>query len=222
MSFYAIDQRSDTSCSPSVSSRRYMLVSYPYDLESARKLMTELRFPAIKGAVCRVLPFDKDLKVRKFDTKSSLFIKNLPKAWTHKELYDFFKPFGDITSAKVSINENHSSRGYGFVQFSREEFALRAISEVSQVSAGFLNENSMRFKVLNDCIVQWESGRGGQQGLDDRQVRKARPETEQRQELQQSVCEAVPSTRLQQRRSTCKEAYSFYSLSIFLSNSHTL
>lgn len=81
----------------------------------ARKLMKEIRFPEIKGKVCRVLPFDKDLNVKKFDTKSSLFIKNLSKDWTHKDLFELFKEFGDILSAKVSLNEEHTSRGYGFV-----------------------------------------------------------------------------------------------------------
>jgi len=77
------------------------------------------------------MPFEKDLNIKKFDTKASLFIKNLSKDWTHKELYELFKGFGDITSAKVSLNEHHLSRGYGFVQYSREEFALRALEGVS-------------------------------------------------------------------------------------------
>jgi RNA recognition motif-containing protein len=110
---------------------------------AARKLTKEIRFPQIKGKTCRVLPFEKDLKIKKFDTKSSLFIKNLSKDWTHKDLYEMFKDFGDINSVKVSLNENHLSRGYGFVQFSREEFALRAIQEVN-------------YKILLS-LVQWKS-----------------------------------------------------------------
>jgi RNA recognition motif-containing protein len=83
--------------------------------------------------VCRVLPYDKDLTQKKFETKTSLFIKGISKNWTHKDLYEFFKHFGDISSAKVSLDENHLSRGYGFVQFQKEEYALRALQEVTPI-----------------------------------------------------------------------------------------
>lgn len=93
-------------------------------------MIKDIRYPEINGKVCRVLPYEKDLIAKKFDSKASLFVKGLDKAWTHKDLYDFFKTFGEISSAKVSLNENHLSRGYGFVQFTREEFALKAIESV--------------------------------------------------------------------------------------------
>lgn len=81
----------------------------------ARKLLKDIRYPVIGGKVCRVMPYDKDLAKKKFESKGSLFVKGINKAWTHKELYEFFKAFGDISSAKVSLDENHLSRGYGFV-----------------------------------------------------------------------------------------------------------
>ena len=73
--------------------------------------------------MCRALPYEKELTTKKYDSKASLFIKGLQKEWSHKELYDFFKVFGDVSSAKVSLAENHLSRGYGYVMFSKEEFA---------------------------------------------------------------------------------------------------
>jgi polyadenylate-binding protein len=78
------------------------------------------------------LPYDRELK--SFDnntSKASLFIKGLKKDWSHKDLYEYFKPFGEITSVKISLQENHLSRGYGFVLFTREEFAQRALESVS-------------------------------------------------------------------------------------------
>jgi polyadenylate-binding protein len=81
--------------------------------------------------VCRALPYDRELKCIDNNTsKASLFIKGLSKDWNHKDLFEYFKPFGEITSVKISLNENHLSRGYGFVLFSREEFAQRALETV--------------------------------------------------------------------------------------------
>jgi RNA recognition motif-containing protein len=76
-------------------------------LSLARKLIKDIRYPEIRGKICRVLPYEKDLISKKFDSKSSLFIKGFNKEWTHKDLFEFFKAFGEITSAKVSLSEDH-------------------------------------------------------------------------------------------------------------------
>ncbi|CDW91187.1 cytochrome b5-like heme steroid binding domain containing protein [Stylonychia lemnae] len=99
------------------------------DIYVARKLLKDIRYPEIRGKVCRVMPYEKDLISKKFDSKSSLFIKGFKKDWTHKDLYEFFKVFGEISSAKVSLKEDHHSRGYGFIQFQREESANKAIEQ---------------------------------------------------------------------------------------------
>lgn len=84
---------------------------------------------------------------KKFDSKTSLFIKGFSKEWTHKDLYEFFKAFGEIISAKVSLNEDHLSRGYGFVQFSKEEFAKRAMDTVSIIKSS-INFSGQTFLIL--------------------------------------------------------------------------
>jgi len=63
----------------------------------------------------------------------------LRKDWSHKDLFEYFKPFGEITSVKISLNENHLSRGYGFVLFTREEFAQRALETVIYSTTHNLN-----------------------------------------------------------------------------------
>lgn len=78
------------------------------------------------------MPYDRELKsIDNNTSKASLFIKGLSKDWSHKDLFEYFKPFGEITSVKISLNENHLSRGYGFVLFTREEFAQRALETVN-------------------------------------------------------------------------------------------
>jgi len=106
----------------------------------ARKLIKEIRFPQIQGKVCRALPYDRELKsIDNNTSKASLFIKGLRKDWSHKDLFEYFKPFGEITSVKISLNENHLSRGYGFVLFTREEFAQRALETVIYSTTHNLN-----------------------------------------------------------------------------------
>lgn len=84
------------------------------DFLIARKLVQDVRYPEIKGKVCRALPYEKDV-IKRVDSNAGLFIKGFGKLWTHKDIFENFKQFGDIISAKVSIDENHMSRGYGFV-----------------------------------------------------------------------------------------------------------
>ena len=59
----------------------------------------------------------------------NLFIRKISKQVDSKSLEEEFKKYGDIISCKVSINEDHTSRGYGFVCFRDPEAAARALSE---------------------------------------------------------------------------------------------
>ena len=58
-------------------------------------------------------------------------MKGIPAPWTHHELYENFKPYGRIISAKVSIDGDFKSRGYGFVQFEALDAAQTAIKEMN-------------------------------------------------------------------------------------------
>jgi hypothetical protein len=74
----------------------------------------EMRYPTIKGAKCRVLPYS--LKFVKLQSKDSnpedrhsyIFVKGfLNEKWDHEDLHKAFERFGTIMSAKVSIDKNH-------------------------------------------------------------------------------------------------------------------
>ncbi len=58
-----------------------------------------------------------------------MFIRKIPKNLTSEDLEKLFKPYGDIISCKVSIEEDYKSRGYGFVCFRDPESASQALSE---------------------------------------------------------------------------------------------
>jgi hypothetical protein len=69
----------------------------------ARKLCQDIRFPEIRGKICRALPYEKDLHL-KVNPNACVFIKGLDLKWTHKDLYESFQEFGEILSCKVSID----------------------------------------------------------------------------------------------------------------------
>ena len=46
-------------------------------------------------------------------------------------MYQEFISFGEINSAKISIDANFQSRGYGFVEFNDAESAQKAIAEAN-------------------------------------------------------------------------------------------
>ena len=61
-----------------------------------------------------------------------LFVKNCPKEWTHEELFKHFESIGEINSAKVSIDADFKSRGFGFIEFKDAKFAVKAIQEFNE------------------------------------------------------------------------------------------
>lgn len=70
-----------------------------------------------------------------------------------------FKGYGDIISCKVSINEDYSSRGYGFVCFRDPESASRALSESSSrsetIGVKFAPKSKADFrKVYNNIFIK--------------------------------------------------------------------
>lgn len=52
--------------------------------------------------------------------------------WTHSDLFKAFEKFGVILSAKVSLDRNHVSKGFGYIQFENGEQAKRAMSEMHE------------------------------------------------------------------------------------------
>ena len=61
-----------------------------------------------------------------------LYVGNLPFSVTEGTLTDWFSPFGNVDSARlITDRETGRSKGFGFVEFSSDEDAEKAINEMN-------------------------------------------------------------------------------------------
>jgi len=108
--------------------------------DDLNKVKEELRYPIFptdnkdangneKMAHCRALPFNTEFmgagKQRLVDR--NVFVKKVPLEMNSIDLHKKFSKFGQITSVKISLNENHDSNGYGFVCFDNPQSVEVAI-----------------------------------------------------------------------------------------------
>ena len=58
----------------------------------------------------------------------NLFLKYLDRSWNVNDLHSIFTDFGEIKSAKISLNpKTHKSNGYGFIWFKHPESAAKVL-----------------------------------------------------------------------------------------------
>ena len=97
------------------------------------------KYPRFKHNVAsRLLPFDPTGDLRTAGSSSNVFVRNLNKeSVDHEALHELFSKQGLIKAAKVSktmrrVHERYTciSNGYGFVNFSTDEEAKRAINQL--------------------------------------------------------------------------------------------
>lgn len=104
-------------------SRRFAFVSYLVkdDAEKARKQLNYSRL------------FEREIRIcfkrarTDFKATANIFVKNLERDVTTRQLEEQTKEFGQILSCIVRLDEAGASLGYGYVQFESEESAKKAI-----------------------------------------------------------------------------------------------
>ena len=120
-----------------------------------------MKFFKIGGKPCRALQFDKQLLGSNKEklAGSNVFVRSIPKNLEHEDLQKKFSAMGKIKSLKVSLNSDHSSRGYGFICFNDEVTANKAIEASAKdddtVAMKFEPKDRRTFrKLINNVYVK--------------------------------------------------------------------
>uniref|UniRef100_A0A7S0UN68 Polyadenylate-binding protein n=1 Tax=Polytomella parva TaxID=51329 RepID=A0A7S0UN68_9CHLO len=108
----------------------YVNFNVQSDPSSAQKALDTLNYHLLLNKPIRIMWSSRDPTSRKHGA-GNLFVKNLAKSIDHKELHRIFSEFGDISSLKISQDDNSVSRGYGFVHFKKEEDAKKAMEALN-------------------------------------------------------------------------------------------
>ena len=87
------------------------------------------------------------------DRTQRIYISNLPWQTTNVDLIELFSPFGAVFWARVILDEDGRSRGFGFCQLRSREEALKAIQALNGA------ELNGRKLIVNEAKQSWK-GRG--------------------------------------------------------------
>jgi polyadenylate-binding protein len=105
-----------------------------YEKEAdAFKAAYELRYPIIKGKTCRALLFPlklNDAQNFSSDPPTSIFVRNLPKEWTHSEFHNALVHIGVINCVRVFMDKDHNSKRYSYINFASHILAKKALDEM--------------------------------------------------------------------------------------------
>jgi len=104
-------------------------VNFDKEEEAANALKT-LNFQNVWEKSMRIQWSQRDPSQRR-SCVGNLFIKNLEKSISDKELHDSFIKFGKILSSRVECHVNGESKGFGFVHFENPDSAKRAIEDMN-------------------------------------------------------------------------------------------
>ncbi len=98
------------------------------DYESANNCRCEMNLRKMRGKSVRIMWDERDTNIR-YNTKNNIFIKGIPKNTTPREVYEYFSQFGDISSCKVTEDEQGNHFGYGYITYYSRDDAQKAIDE---------------------------------------------------------------------------------------------
>ncbi|GAB2293450.1 hypothetical protein Dimus_027649 [Dionaea muscipula] len=106
-------------------SLRYGYVNFETAPDAA-KALSSLNHTALKGKAMRIMWCQRNPVTRKTGV-ANLFVKNLDPSIDSAHLEAIFNKFGTVLSCKVA-EENGKSKGFGFVQFEKEDSAMAALN----------------------------------------------------------------------------------------------
>lgn len=85
-----------------------------------------LRYEKIGRKQIRIMP-KQDPRA---NLKANLFVKDIDKEVTPKDLHNHFNTIGRVVTAQIATDASGKSLGYGYVQFESTEDAKRALEQL--------------------------------------------------------------------------------------------
>lgn len=100
-----------------------------FNIYIAMRARDVLNFSIINDKEILIVPYDRNFLNQ---TRTNVFVKNIPPNFTNKKLWEIFKNYGEIFSCRLPVNFKGIPRGYGFVQFRELAGAEAAVREMNQ------------------------------------------------------------------------------------------
>lgn len=122
-----------------------------------KKACEEMRYFDIGGLQCRALPFDNQLLGSNKEklANNNVFYK-APKGekLEYKSLEEKFQKYGEIKSLKISINPDHSQRGFAYICYENAESATAAATAGDAIIFEAKDNRQIVGKLINNLYFK--------------------------------------------------------------------
>ena len=122
----------------------------------ANKCRTEMNLKKYKNKSIRIMWDEHDTSIV-YNTSNNLFFKGIPKNISPRKVYEYFLQFGDISSCKMTEDENGSHYGYGYVTFYEAKDAKTALDSTKEKQIELFENNFIEisfFQKKNERIIK--------------------------------------------------------------------
>jgi len=131
--------------------------------EAADKASAVVNGKLLNNKKCYVGPFisrkERDIEDGSSSKWTNIYVKNFDKTYDDDKLKEMFLKYGSITSAVVMKDDKNESKGFGFINFEKNEEAQMAIDDLNgkevegkQMYVGRAQKKSEREKELKDMF----------------------------------------------------------------------
>ena len=122
--------------------------------DEAQEALKVLHLKEFKNYIIKAEPFKSSKNKDPKKNNTDLFINNLPKDCTPKDVYEVFSKFGKIDSVELKTTSNGTCLGYGYVDFEREEDANEAIEKMDK---SLFKDNIIKVSLFTPKNIRMEN-----------------------------------------------------------------
>jgi len=109
--------------------------------ENAENAISRVNGKVIAGQKVEVALFTP--KTQRKSHNSNIYVKNIPLNWTAEQFVKLFEECGTITSNMLACDDNKTSKGFGFINFSTAEEAQKAVTKYNDFPVDEASEKKL-------------------------------------------------------------------------------